>query len=186
MPAHSCAFRRRSTGLNTAYLPQRTAVASQGLTWVMDDSFLRESGPRAEGILPSAEVSSLHLPDEKASTAPTTRALYVSPTEGQLSPGEEARVRLTFTPKRAGSLSFSLPVWLTSRVPPPGSRPYMTLHVRVSGGEACVRTCAHFFSSPKAVVESLTSTMSYLRVKARGERFDEAGYRMPKVRSFEK
>lgn len=179
MPAHSCAFRRRSTGLNTAYLPQRTTGASQGLTWVVDDSFLRESGPRAEGILPGAEVSSLHLPDEKASTAPTTRALYVSPTEGQLSPGEEARVRLTFTPKRAGALSFSLPIWLTSRVPPPGSRPYMTLHVRVSGGEACARTCAGFFSSSKSVVESLTSTM-------RAERFDEAGYRTPKVRAYEK
>lgn len=97
----------------------------------MDDAYLREAGARAEGIACAGTVGPPDPSENAASTGPVTPALYVSPTSGQLSPGEESRVRLTFTPKRAGVLSFELPVWL-AREPATGTRPYLTLHVRVS------------------------------------------------------
>lgn len=104
----------------------------------MDDAFLKEPGPRAEGVPdgygrnpgmsaqppPAAEAAS-------SSSGPVTPVLYVSPTSGQLSPGEESRIRLTFTPNRSGVLTFALPVWLT-RVPDRGTRPYLSLSVKVT------------------------------------------------------
>lgn len=116
----------------------------QGLHWVIDDTHLREPGPRAEGIIDGGEVSYPRPLDVSQSTSPAPLVLYVSPTEGQLSPGEETRVRLTFTPKRAGYSSFSLPVWLAPRVPPPGTRPYLSLNVRVS---RLVVACAPLFAA---------------------------------------
>lgn len=102
----------------------------QGLCWAIDDAFLREPGPRAEGIVGTEDVLTPSPPDMTTSTVPVTPALYVSPTSGQLNPGEESRIRLTFTPKRAGALSFALPVSLT-RVPVKGARPYLKLRVQV-------------------------------------------------------
>lgn len=112
----------------------------QGLCWVIDDAYLKEPGPRAEGILEGgAGVPGVSVPPPPpgdpdgigaSSSGPVTQVLYVSPTSGQLSPGEESRIRLTFTPNRAGVLSFALPVWL-ARVPERETRPYLTLHVKV-------------------------------------------------------
>lgn len=107
------------------------SLVHQGLCWVMDDAFLREPGPKAEGITDTGAGCLPHPPEPAASTDPVTPALYVSPTSGQLSPGEESRIRLTFTPKRAGVLSFALPVWL-ARMPAKGTRPYLTLNVKVN------------------------------------------------------
>ena len=107
----------------------------------MDDAYLREPGPRAEGVAetdagnPGVSAAPPLPADADAAAAstgpgPATPVLYVSPTSGQLSPGEESRIRLTFTPNRAGVLMFALPVWL-ARVPERGTRPYLTLHVKV-------------------------------------------------------
>lgn len=108
-------------------------VQTQGLCWVLDDAFLKGTGPRAEGV-PDDEGADDFRPDSPDSLVgsdPVTPALYVSPTSGQLSPGEESRIRLTFTPKRAGALTFALPVWL-ARVPAKDTRPYLTLMVKVT------------------------------------------------------
>ena len=112
-------------------------TSPQGLCWVIDDAFLQGTGARAEGI--DAEEADCHpdSPDDSASSDPVTPALYVSPTSGQLSPGEDSRIRLTFTPKRVGALSFALPVWL-ARVPAKETRPYLTLLVKV------ILTCAQY------------------------------------------
>lgn len=99
----------------------------------MDDAYLRETGPEAEGIVGAGMATPPAAHDINVSTdVPVTPALYVSPTGGRLGPGEECRLRLTFTPKRAGVLSFSLPVWLADRVPEPRTRPYLKLRVHVS------------------------------------------------------
>lgn len=107
---------------------------------MIDDAYLKEPGPRAEGFpegdagVPGNSVSPPPPGDPDgigaSSSGPVTPVLYVSPTSGQLSPGEESRIRLTFTPNRAGVLTFALPVWL-ARVPERGTRPYLTLHVKV-------------------------------------------------------
>lgn len=102
----------------------------KGLCWVLDDAYLKEPGPRAEGLAGAEVAYPSPPPDDETSAGPVTPTLYVSPTTGQLSPGEESRIRLTFTPKRAGVLSFALPVWL-AREPAKGSRPYLTLQVKV-------------------------------------------------------
>ena len=120
----------------------------QGVCWVMDDAYLKEPGPRAEGI-PEREAGSPGVsasppppgdPDGigASSSGPVTPVLYVSPTSGQLSPGEESRIRLTFTPNRAGVLTFALPVWL-ARVPERGTRPYLTLYVKVKADNGADR-----------------------------------------------
>lgn len=96
----------------------------------MDDAYLREAGARAEGVADAGDPGPTDPSENAASAGPVTPALYVSPTSGQLSAGEESRVRLTFTPKRAGALEFELPVWL-AREPVKGTRPYLTLYVRV-------------------------------------------------------
>lgn len=106
----------------------------------MDDAFLKEPGPRAEGV-PEGDgrnpgISAPPPPPVDAAAAasssgPVTPVLYVSPTSGQLSPGEESRIRLTFTPNRSGVLTFALPVWL-ARVPSRDTRPYLTLSVKVT------------------------------------------------------
>lgn len=102
----------------------------QGLCWVIDDSSI-ELGPDSEGVA-RASAANLSLPADDATAAGRfTPTLYVSPTSGQLSPWEESRVRLTFTPKRTGLLSFALPVWL-ERVPSKKTRPYLTLRVQVN------------------------------------------------------
>lgn len=106
------------------------SLECQGLCWVLDDAFLHEPGPRAEGVIEQGAPVIPHHSGADASTGPVTPALFVSPTSGQLSPGEESRIRLTFTPKRAGTLSFALPIWL-AREPVEGIRPYMTLRVQV-------------------------------------------------------
>ncbi len=123
---------------------RRAPEPRQGLCWVIDDAYLKEPGPRAEGVADAADTGnpgvSAAAPVLRADAAaaaaspgPVTPVLYVSPTSGQLSPGEESRIRLTFTPNRAGVLTFALPVWL-ARVPERGTRPYLTLHVKVKQG----------------------------------------------------
>lgn len=110
----------------------------------MEDAHLKEPGPRAEGIadgdIRNAGIAALPHPVDAAavvaSSGPATPVLYVSPTSGQLSPGEESRIRLTFSPSRSGTMAFALPVWL-ARVPETGTRPYLTLSVKV----ACVCVC---------------------------------------------
>lgn len=99
---------------------------------MLDDAFLKGTGTRAEGVADQEEGDDPpDSPEASAASDPVTPALYVSPTSGQLSPGEESRIRLTFTPKRAGALSFALPVWL-AREPERDTRPYMTLLVKVT------------------------------------------------------
>lgn len=122
-------------------LPLAPHTHAQGLCWVLDDAYLKEPEPRAEGLperdagAPGTSVSPPPPGDPDgigaSSSGPVTPVLYVSPTSGQLSPGEESRIRLTFTPNRAGVLTFALPVWL-ARVPERGTRPYLTLQVKVS------------------------------------------------------
>lgn len=98
----------------------------------MDDGYLRGTGPEADGVEGAGMSVPPPPPSDAEPAGPVTPALYVSPTEGNLAPGEEARIRLTFTPKRAGVLSFALPVWLASKLPKRGTRPYLTLNVHVS------------------------------------------------------
>lgn len=112
-------------------LVSSSSSSPQGLCWVLDDAFLKGPGARAEGIADEDVDCPLDSPDASVASDPVTPALYVSPTSGQLSPGEESRIRLTFTPKRAGALSFALPVWL-ARVPAKEKRPYLTLVVKVT------------------------------------------------------
>eukprot|EP00903_Cladosiphon_okamuranus_P009303 g8875.t1 len=133
--------------------PTLTFTSTEGLCWVVDDAYLKEPGPRAEGLpegdagAPGTSISPLPPGDPDvigaSSSGPVTPVLYVSPTSGQLSPGEESRIRLTFTPNRAGVLTFALPVWL-ARVPERGTRPYLTLQVKGFG----VFPCLTFTHSP--------------------------------------
>ncbi|CAM9172605.1 unnamed protein product [Choristocarpus tenellus] len=88
----------------------------QGLSWIMDDSVLR-----------------CEEKDEKLIGVTKTPIFYISPTSGELSPGEETRLRVTFTPKSDRDYTFQLPVWLSQRQPPEGTRPYLTLEVQGFG-----------------------------------------------------
>ncbi|CAM9334154.1 unnamed protein product [Discosporangium mesarthrocarpum] len=90
--------------------------SKQGLSWVMDDSALRVEDN-----------------EDMPLGATKTPTFYVSPTSGELSPGEETRVRVTFTPKSDRDYTFHLPVWLARRLPSKGTRPYLKLTLQGFG-----------------------------------------------------
>lgn len=153
----------------------------------MDDAYLKEPGPRAEGVLEDDHNTGVSTPlspsadaAAAASPGPVTPVLYVSPTSGQLSPGEESRVRLTFTPNRAGVLTFTLPVWL-ARVPERGTRPYLTLCVKVRRwGGGCFEhlTCREkslFIVQLQFIVPTARPYLPYRGVTNRGHTGNSSG-----------
>ncbi|CAM9417792.1 unnamed protein product, partial [Hapterophycus canaliculatus] len=109
-------------------------------------------------------------------SGPATPVLYVSPTSGQLSPGEESRIRLTFTPSRSGTMAFALPVWL-ARVPETDSRPYLTLSVKGFGVYPCL-TFPHSPVDLPVVPLSVTSRAVFM-IENNGFSDMEVSYRLP-------
>ncbi|CAM9548186.1 unnamed protein product [Chrysoparadoxa australica] len=91
-----------------------TNSSQEGRTWVIDDSCLKE-----EGSAQGASISS--------------RVFFISPTQGDLGPGEQVKLRIVFTPRTDHDYDIILPVYLEGLPEDLEALPYLQVGLRGSG-----------------------------------------------------